>query len=367
MELFLEGILFFIGLQLVAVALLHFYHTSNHKAIPLAFICAIVGLWYFCYVFRQYWINNIGLAILIGPDKTLFLSAFLLFYFKSFHERLSKTYILKHLAIPFLVYSSSLIIRFYFPDAWPSFENKKIPFFFLSAIAIFWYYFFLTRKELKNNLKKFLLPKVYHRFTFLFYSFYFFLLIVPIYDMTKSLVDSRIPVYDLSSHNPLLYQLIFQHLENVIYIYIYLTSYFLFLYALTELSFIRQLLLPNNSSLSKSLVNKIDMISNLIDVNLIDQKMFLDPHLTVDSFAGKLGITKKEVLDYLKLTHKGSFIDYVNTLRIEEYKMLVKDEKYEQYDLVGLALECGFKSKSTFYRVFKQHEGITPNQFKKTN
>lgn len=365
MELFLDGILFFIGIQLVTVSLLHFYNISNYKTIPLAFLCIIVGLWYFGYVFHQYWGKNIWLAILIGPDKTLFLSPFLLFYFKSFHEKLRVRYMIKHLTFPFLIYLSSLIIRFYFPHKWPSFENKQIPFFFLSAIAIFWCYFFLTRNELKNNLKNVLLPKVYKRFTFLFYSFYVFLLIVPIYDMTKSLVVSEVLAFDIKTRNPFFYKLFIEYLEDVIYFYIYSASYFLFLYALTELSFIRQLLAPNNSLLSKSLVNKKGSISSLIETNLIDQKMFTDTNLTVDSFASKLGITRKEVLDYIKLTNKGSFIDFINKLRIEEYKVLVKDEKYKQYDLVGLALECGFKSKSTFYRVFKQHEGITPNQFKK--
>ncbi|MEL7341102.1 MAG: AraC family transcriptional regulator [Bacteroidota bacterium] len=32
---------------------------------------------------------------------------------------------------------------------------------------------------------------------------------------------------------------------------------------------------------------------------------------------------------------------------------------------MGIALECGFKSKSTFYPLFKQYTGYTPSAYQK--
>jgi len=39
--------------------------------------------------------------------------------------------------------------------------------------------------------------------------------------------------------------------------------------------------------------------------------------------------------------------------------------RHDQLSLLGIALDCGFNSKSTFNRVFREEEGLTPSEWLK--
>ena len=57
-----------------------------------------------------------------------------------------------------------------------------------------------------------------------------------------------------------------------------------------------------------------------------------------------------------------SFIDYVSHIRIEKIKQKILDNDESITDLYE---ECGYKSKSQFFRVFRQHTGMTPLEYRK--
>ncbi|MEO1714227.1 MAG: helix-turn-helix domain-containing protein, partial [Bacteroidota bacterium] len=60
-----------------------------------------------------------------------------------------------------------------------------------------------------------------------------------------------------------------------------------------------------------------------------------------------------------------SFIDFVNQYRVQAFKERVEKGEASHLSLLGLALESGFNSKSTFNRVFKKLEGISPSEYQK--
>ena len=63
-------------------------------------------------------------------------------------------------------------------------------------------------------------------------------------------------------------------------------------------------------------------------------------------------------------THtQNNFYHFTNQFRVEEFKKLLLSTKAKQLSLLGLAEEAGFYSKSIFYTVFKDAEGITPKQY----
>ncbi|WP_366512817.1 helix-turn-helix domain-containing protein [Kordia sp.] len=49
---------------------------------------------------------------------------------------------------------------------------------------------------------------------------------------------------------------------------------------------------------------------------------------------------------------------------IKQKKRLLKDPEYDNLNMLGIAFEYGFSSKATFYAVFKQFVGKTPNTYK---
>jgi AraC-like DNA-binding protein len=56
----------------------------------------------------------------------------------------------------------------------------------------------------------------------------------------------------------------------------------------------------------------------------------------------------------------------MNKYRAEEFVECLKDEKFKNYSIMGIANEVGFKSKSSFNTTFKKIYGVTPSEFKKT-
>ena len=46
---------------------------------------------------------------------------------------------------------------------------------------------------------------------------------------------------------------------------------------------------------------------------------------------------------------------------------MLLDATFDQYSLVALGMEAGFKSKSAFYAAFKKQTNMTPAAFLKSN
>ena len=57
-----------------------------------------------------------------------------------------------------------------------------------------------------------------------------------------------------------------------------------------------------------------------------------------------------------------SFIDYVNSYRVNEACYLIENS---HGSILEIAYECGFDSLRNFNRVFKKIKGLTPTEYKK--
>lgn len=94
-----------------------------------------------------------------------------------------------------------------------------------------------------------------------------------------------------------------------------------------------------------------------------DEKAFLEPELALSDLAQRLG-TNGSVLSTVVNTSFGkNFNDFVNEYRVEAVKKMLKDPSNSHYSLLGIGLECGFNSKSTFNRAFKKTTGLAPGDF----
>ncbi|MBC6999826.1 AraC family transcriptional regulator [Cytophaga sp. FL35] len=71
-----------------------------------------------------------------------------------------------------------------------------------------------------------------------------------------------------------------------------------------------------------------------------------------------------EINELFEKVEETTLTNYLNFLRVEEFKKLLKDPKNEAYTMMYLAEKSGFNSKSSFYRVFKSVTSLTPSQYK---
>ncbi|WP_422106819.1 helix-turn-helix domain-containing protein [Winogradskyella sp.] len=368
-DTFLDGIKFLLGLQLILVAVIHFVFSSDNTRIILAFLCLILGLWFFQNVYQELWENNGLYFLFIGPGKSIFVAPLLYLFYISHRKTISNKFTLKHLGIPLVYFLTVLLFEFILKDAYNSYKKWIFSLSQITIFIVFSYYFFVTRYELRNRIKRGLLPRAYKKVMFLFYSLYFFLLQMPIWKVFTTLVNeqSLSASFNHKSYFTLgNFAVLIGEFIPIAFSYFYLLGYVLFLYALSESHIFKKLFSPRDISFNHDLNNRIADITEIIQAQLINDKMFKDSKLNVEKCAQILNISKKELMEYLRVKESAVFNDYINRLRVDEFKSLVRGNELKNYNLVGLAKECGFNSKSTFFRVFKDIEGVTPNQFKKS-
>jgi len=100
--------------------------------------------------------------------------------------------------------------------------------------------------------------------------------------------------------------------------------------------------------------------------HMISAKPYLNPELTLPQLASELRISSHYLSQVINEQFNLNFFDYVNRYRVEIFKERVADPAYRNFSLLGIALECGFNSKTAFNRIFKRATGITPSEYKKT-
>lgn len=101
------------------------------------------------------------------------------------------------------------------------------------------------------------------------------------------------------------------------------------------------------------------------DQQVKEQKLYLDYQLTRDDYARLMGVDRNRFASVLKLfTAGGNLSCYLNDLRLEYSIGLFRN--HPDWPISKVAAESALPSLSTFYRLFKDKYGISPNSFRKT-
>lgn len=116
------------------------------------------------------------------------------------------------------------------------------------------------------------------------------------------------------------------------------------------------------SSSSLKGVEEIQLFLKLKDY-LETERPFLNPNMTLRDTADHLHTNTKYLSQVVNRLSHHNFQYFINTFRVNEAKRQLLCGQYDHLTLYGIALQCGFKNKSTFYKVFKEVAHMTPRQF----
>lgn len=125
--------------------------------------------------------------------------------------------------------------------------------------------------------------------------------------------------------------------------------------------------LVNNEKYRNSRLSKEQSETYLrkIEKYMQEKEPYVNSHLSIDEMSRELNIPKHHISQILNLRLNKNFYNYVNEYRVEKTKQLMANSDSEKYSLLGLALQAGFNSKTSFNRIFKSIAGMTPSEYQK--
>lgn len=116
------------------------------------------------------------------------------------------------------------------------------------------------------------------------------------------------------------------------------------------------------SSLDKVKELKLfDRLQNL----MVEDQVFLRSDLSLKEVAALLDTNTKYLSQVINVQAQSNFHRFINQYRVDYVKDKMLDPALRHLTLHGIALQCGFSSKSTFFKVFKEFTGMTPRAFLK--
>lgn len=126
-----------------------------------------------------------------------------------------------------------------------------------------------------------------------------------------------------------------------------------------------QALLKERGSLRpKRNTQTLETIAEKISHQLVKEQLFLDENLSLHKLAESIGVSPHTTSEAINHIMKTNFYHLINSARIEYARKLLKNENYHHFSILGIAQECGFSSKSTFYKLFREHTGTTPTKYR---
>jgi len=94
-------------------------------------------------------------------------------------------------------------------------------------------------------------------------------------------------------------------------------------------------------------------------------KPYTDSDLKLKDIAQFLELPSHQISQVINTELKCNFYTLINRYRIDDAKRLLVDPDKQHLNIIEIAYEIGFNSKSAFNTAFKKNTGMAPSQYKK--
>ncbi|MEM7369814.1 MAG: AraC family transcriptional regulator [Bacteroidota bacterium] len=108
--------------------------------------------------------------------------------------------------------------------------------------------------------------------------------------------------------------------------------------------------------------------TDLLDIlrsHMAEVQPYLNPHLTLGELAAQMEMRPHHLSQLINEGIGQNFFEFVNQYRVKAFQEAILDPASDKLTLLAIGLDCGFNSKSSFNRTFKQLTGQTPSQYAK--
>ncbi len=105
-------------------------------------------------------------------------------------------------------------------------------------------------------------------------------------------------------------------------------------------------------------------IQRMLEKQMVEEKIYLDPQLNLTKLAGVIGVKPSYLSQVIHQYYHQHFYEFLNRYRVAEAQRLLRDTDLK---IEAVAYDAGFNSLSTFNAVFKKLTGTTPSAYRKSN
>jgi AraC-like DNA-binding protein len=131
-------------------------------------------------------------------------------------------------------------------------------------------------------------------------------------------------------------------------------------------------ILPERPTLSSGPYQKngldpasVQLIYSRLLQHMEKAKPYLQEDLSLAMLAQQLELNSNQLSQVINQLSQSNFFRFVNRYRVEEVKLKLRDPAFAHLSILGIAYDCGFRSKSAFNRIFKAQTGISPVAYQK--
>lgn len=159
---------------------------------------------------------------------------------------------------------------------------------------------------------------------------------------------------------------------NIITIIFSLSFLAFFLYNLHKVNTIREMQI-REKLLNEQQEEKEEEIETFKELYLnilnyfLEKKPYCDPDFTISKLAKELKSNVKYVSLAIKEQENINFNVFINRYRIDLVKELIAKDYHNKYTIRHMYYVAGFRHQSTFNKVFKDIEGLTPSEYIKVD
>lgn len=109
--------------------------------------------------------------------------------------------------------------------------------------------------------------------------------------------------------------------------------------------------------------SEFDGLEELLMALVNHEKIYRAEDLTISMVAHELGIKPWQLSQYLNSKKNMNFNSFINSFRVKEARHLLSHEP--EKNILTIAFEVGFNSKSSFNRVFQKSTHLTPSEYRR--
>jgi AraC-like DNA-binding protein len=157
---------------------------------------------------------------------------------------------------------------------------------------------------------------------------------------------------------------------SILFLYIAITGYSSTLNTNSNFRFDKSILLQPTATNENDKLNSDKVTEELREIwrskiiSLFENsKVYKNSNLTLSDIAKELDTNRNIISGVINSEFQLNFNDFVNKKRTEAVINKIEQGEHLTNTLLGIALDCGFNSKTTFNRAFKKNTSITPKQY----